>query len=75
MIQKIYEHLTLKNDYHTFTIKWYIKNEPAERPFKSKFKAKDIHGAIDKFYHAENQESLVIYSISDDNINSKNYEG
>jgi len=60
---------------HTFTIKWYVFGEKAERPYKSKFTAHSITSAIEKFYYKQNIDTLVIYSISDDNIKSKDYEG
>lgn len=63
------------SEFQTFTIKWYKKNVPASRPIKSKFKAIDITSAIDKFYLDSNKEDLIIYSIVNDNIKSKNYEG
>jgi hypothetical protein len=74
-LRDILDFLKSQGDYHTFTIKWYMKGEASERPYKSKFTSKDIIQAIEKFYHGQNKDSLAIYSISDDNINSKEYEG
>jgi hypothetical protein len=72
---KIKAFLLEKSELHSFTIKWYTKDQPQERPFKSKFSGVDIEDAIRKFYHGKNKESFIIYSISDDNIKSKEYEG
>ena len=69
------ELLVSNSDYHTYTIKWYEKGQPASRPYKSKFKSKNIIKAIEKFYYGKNNDSLIIYSISDDNVKSKDYEG
>lgn len=74
-LNDIIDFLKSRGDYHTFTIKWYVKGESSDRPNKSKFTAKDIIQAIEKFYYGQNKESLIIYSISDDNVNSKEYEG
>lgn len=73
-IQNALDNISSLEGYHTFTIKWYIKGEKADRPFKSKFKALDIYKALDKFYHGNN-DTKVIYSISDDDIKSRDYEG
>jgi hypothetical protein len=74
-LNDILDFLKSRGDYHTFTIKWYVKGESSDRPNRSKFTAKDIIHAIEKFYYGQNKESLIIYSISDDNVNSKEYEG
>jgi hypothetical protein len=71
----IHEFLTLKNLAHIFTIKWYTKGVPSDRPNTSKFTGRTMYEALDKFYFGKNRNSLIIYSISDDNIKSKSYEG
>jgi len=74
-LARILDFLKSINHLHTYTIKWYVRSEGADRPYKSKFVATDIHRAIDKFYYGQNQDEYIIYSISDDNIKSKDYEG
>lgn len=73
-LQNILKYLS-EDRYHSFTIKWYEKGIPTDRPNKSKFRAQNIIAAIEKFYYGRNKDSLVIYSISDDNVKSKDYEG
>lgn len=71
----IHGFLTVNDVAHTFTIKWYTKGVPSDRPNTSKFTGRTMYEALDKFYFGKNRNSLVIYSISDDNIKSKEYEG
>jgi hypothetical protein len=71
----IHDFLTVNDFAHTFTIKWYTKGVPSDRPNTSKFTGRTMYEALDKFYFGKNRNSLIIYSISDDNIKSKSYEG
>lgn len=60
---------------YQFIVKWYKKGEKKDRPYKSFFTEHSAENVIKKFYCSEESDKLVLYSITNNDVPSKNYDG